>query len=368
MKIHSYLIDYLSYRLTCMLFWIMLFPCLSYAQDRQTQFSGFGHLEFSFIKNENERRASFAIGEHAFFVTSNITNKISFLGEYVIRFDRNSATNYLPSIERSLVKFNYVNNHSIIVGKIHSPVNYWNDSYHHGRLLFPVIDRPSMFNNFIPLHTLGMQFQGQNLGPLNFGYDVVIGNSISSIDVLNESIVPSLTGAVHIKPKEDIRIGISYYWDDLQTNIRGVHAGHNMNNQMSAQSMYTGPVNFRLLSFSFAKFSDNYELLNETAININQNDSTGRAKNFSQFLYAGYNLNEQNTPFILLDYVNIEKNDVHVMPKETLKFVLGYRYSFSYLLNLKIQLEMTRDFRSMNHMQGSRFDNPCLRVQLAYGF
>lgn len=90
-----------------------------HAQLKQTQFNGFGHLEYT-LEHEDSTNSYFSIGEHDFFITSNLSNRISFLGEYVIRF--NQATSYFrPSIERSFMRFNYTNNHNIIAGKIHTP-------------------------------------------------------------------------------------------------------------------------------------------------------------------------------------------------------------------------------------------------------
>jgi hypothetical protein len=358
----------LSYRILSFLFLTLILNISTYAQNRQTQFNGFGHIEFHLDKDENGNTASFVMGEHDFFITSTITDKISFLGEYVIRFNKNSPTNYLPSIERSLVKFNYVNNHSIIVGKIHTPVNYWNDVYHHGRVFFPVIDRPMAFNYLVPLHTLGLQFQGQNLGKLNFGYDVVIGNSINSTDVLNKSLIPSLTGSFHIKPKEGARIGMSYYWDNLKNNMAGVHSGHNVMPNIPLDDMYTGPVKLRNLSFSYAQFGERFELLSETVYNVSKTDSTGTARNYSQFIYTGLNLSEKSTPYALVDYINIADNDIHVYSLETFKVALGYKHSFNYLLNIKIQMETNWELRHAGHSHNSKYNGPSLRVQVAYGF
>ena len=352
--------------LLVLLCFLGLLPISGKAQVRQTQFNGFGHIEFYFDRDEEGRHASFAMGEHDFFVNSSLSDKITFIGEYVIRFNGKSATNYLPSIERSLVKFNYTNNHSIMMGKVHTPVNYWNDVYHHGRVFFPVIERPQSFSYFVPLHTLGLQFQGQNLGKLNFGYDFMVGNGISSTDVYHDSVVPSLTGSVHIRPKEGMRIGLSYYWDDLHDNTPGVHSGHNTTVTIPDAQKYQGPVKFRLASFSFASFREKFEFLNETGFNTSITDSTGVARNFSQFVYAGLNVTEKSTPYFLFDYIDVADNDIHVYPLEKLKIAFGYRYSFNYLLNLKVQLEKTWEFEHFGHEHSSY--GPFLRVQLAYGF
>jgi hypothetical protein len=346
---------------------LLIFKDLN-CQEKKTIFNGFGHQEFSLFSKDT-LNGYFSIGEHDFFVRSNISDKISFLGEYVFRFNRNSPTNFLPSIERSFLKINYHNQHAIIAGKIHTPVNYWNDVYHHGRVFFPVIDRPSAFSYFVPLHTLGMQFQGQNMGKLNWGYDVVLGNGISSTDNFQRGLSPSLTAAFHIKPIDGMRIGLSHYYDYLDQNSYGAHSGHGTAPDVPINNAYSGPLEFQLSSFSFAYFSKKNELLLESSINHSKTDTLGLARNWSSFIYYGYKINEKNIPYILFDYLKTAANDLHVYPLEIRKIALGYRHEFNYLTNVKIQIE-----NSMMH-HGLMKDEPMhdhanwgLRIQLAYGF
>jgi hypothetical protein len=56
-----------------------------------------------------------------------ITDKFSSLGKNVIRLDLKSATLFSTSIERMQIKYDYYNNQSLIVGKMHTPLNHWNN-------------------------------------------------------------------------------------------------------------------------------------------------------------------------------------------------------------------------------------------------
>jgi hypothetical protein len=346
----------------------VLLGIITKAQKPVTQFNGFGHVEYALQRNADQTNSFFSIGEHDFFVTSKLNKSISFLGEYVIRFNGNSATSFLPSIERTLVKFNYYKNHNLIAGKIHTPLNYWNDVYHHGRLFFPTIDRPLSFNYLIPLHTLGVQFQGQNLGRLNFGYDVVAGNGISSTDVFNTSTRSSVTAAVHIKPIDGMRIGASYYTDYLPNNTSGVHSGHSGNRPHYTGQLYKGPVRFRLSAFSFAYFTDRFELLNEFVYNRTITDTLGKANNYSNFLYAGLRIKDKHVPYFLVDYLNINEKDLHAYPIITQKVALGYKHEFTTYINLKSQIEYTRSHLPHEKHSHSLGENLSFKVQLAYGF
>lgn len=335
------------------------------AQLSNTTFRGFGHIEYT-LKYQDHADSYFSLGEHDLFVTSKINDKFSFLGEYVIRFNSGSSTNYLPSIERSFIKYNYRSNKSILLGKVHTPVNYWNDVYHHGRLFFPTIDRPNIFNFLVPLHTLGLQIQGQNIGEKNFGYDIVIGNGISSSDVFNDNLDLSLTAAVHWKPRDGLRIGASYYYDFLDNNVAGAHSGHGGPRPHYNGPLYKGTVNYHLFSFSYADFNDKYELLNEFTYNIAATDTLGSANNFANFLYVGYKITPTKIPYVFLDYMNISKRDLHTYPFINNKIGIGFKKEFTPLVCLKSQLEYNISKSPGTHDHSiSQYG---LRIQLSYGF
>jgi hypothetical protein len=332
---------------------------------KSTQFKGFGHLEYVFDAGQS-KHSYFSLGEHDFFVTSQFNKKISFLGEYVVRFNGSSATTFLPSIERSFVKFNTKGNHYLIAGKIHTPLNYWNDVYHHGRLFFPVIDRPLSFSYFVPLHTLGVQAQGQNLGNLNFGYDVVVGNGISTTDAFSDHVEPSVSASFHIKPMEGMRIGVGYYYDYLTKNISGAHSGHSNASSHYTGPKYNGPLAFNLTTFSFAYFGKRIEILNEFAYNTTKTDTLGLAKNYSNFLYLGVPISDEHTIYGFTDIISVDVKDLHVYHLHKQRFGLGFKKDFSYNLNLKTQLEYYLD--KAGHGSNPYDRKVALEVQLSYGF
>lgn len=344
---------------------------LSAANATSMQVNAFGHLELTASRPEHEVNSSFSVGEHSLFVNSSLNERFSYLGEFVVRFNT-AGSNYSASIERSLVKYAYSNNHSVIFGKVHSPVNYWNDSYHHGRLFFPVIDRPTAFSYLIPLHTLGLQLQGQNIGAQKWGYDFMFGNGIDSTDALQEGHSPAAMLAVHAKPVEGMRIGASYFYDRLETNTPGAHAGHGIAPGFQRANAYKGPVNFHLACVSAAWFGKEHEFLNEFVYNAAQTELAGKADNYANFTYAGWRLRDHWVAYGLADYLRTADNDLHTYPFKRMKFALGLRHEFNHLLNVKVQLEHTTEHHAHLHMGKVAYWHvdrvPGLRVQVAYGF
>lgn len=350
------------YRLTGLLlgFFIILF---AHAQNDKIDLKIFGHIQYNLTDIEDEKRSYFSLGEQDFFITSNISDRISFLGETVVKYDNVSGAKFAPSVERAQVKYDYYKNHSFIIGKIHTPVNYWNDVYHHGRLFFPVIDRPLSFNYFIPVHTLGARLQGQNMGKLNFGYDLMIGNGISSTDIGGQMMDFSYMASAYVQPWDNSRFGVSYFNDHMSSNGAGVHSGH------SAQvGDYDGAVNFDLFSASAAFFGEKFEFLSELNHNRTKTDSLGTSLNYGAFFYAGWRIKGNNkTPYILFDYLNISERELHSTPALIQKLGLGYKYDISHKANVKIQLErVLRGERHFFHEHpGLHFYD--FQIQFSYG-
>jgi hypothetical protein len=332
--------------------------------------NGYGHMNYNYNNDLNKTTdptlSYFELGEHDLFVNSYFNDRISFLGEFVVRYTKGTPTYFSASIERARLKFDYYKNHSIIAGKIHTPINYWNDVYHHGRVFFPSIDRPTSFSYLIPLHNLGLQFQGQNLGKWNFGYDVVIGNGISATDASDDNLSPATTIAVHVKPTDNWRIGASYFYDYLtDASVTGVHSGHTTAPSHIHGDKYKGHLHYHLLSQSIAHFGDKHEFLNEFSYNITHTDTLGYANNFSNYTYYGYRIKEKHVPYAIVDLLSIAENDLYTYHYDIMRLWLGYRHEFSETLNVKAQVGYSTNFLNSSHSSTNSID---FKVQFAYGF
>ncbi|MEY3085515.1 MAG: hypothetical protein RL037_1695 [Bacteroidota bacterium] len=340
------------------------------AQRVRSVVNGYGHMNYNLFydlqKNSDPALSYFELGEHDLFVNTFFNDRISFLGEFVVRYTKGTPTTFSASIERARLKFDYYKNHSVITGKIHTPINYWNDVYHHGRVFFPSIDRPTSFSYLIPLHNLGIQFQGQNLGKWNFGYDAVLGNGFSASDAFDDNISPATTLAFHIKPIDNLRIGASYFYDFLtDASVTGVHSGHTQAPSHINITKYKGNLHYNLASQSIAYFGAKHEFLNEFVYNVTHTDSLGYANNLSNYTYYGYRLKDQHVPFAIVDWMSIAENDLITYHYDIMTTWLGYRYEFSETINVKTQVGYSFNFLNNSH---AAFNNLQCKVQFAYGF
>ena len=299
-------------------------------------------------------KLNFGLGEQDLFITSELNERLSFLGETVFKYSADSPTLFDISIERIIMKYNYAGNHSVLIGKHHTPVNYWNDTYHHGRVFFPTIERPLVFSEgIIPLHTTGISLQGQNLGNIRFGYDLMLGNGLGSSDLADNDRFKSITAAVHIKPADGLRLGASFYHDVIS-------GGSVVHNHAGTSPTITSQVNQNLVTGSVAYFSKKYELLVESTMAMNKSDSLGMQNTIATYAYAGLKVTEKFVPYIRYDNIQYKNKEVFFSNNNAQSFIGGLRYEINYLAVLKLEYQYTKRQLST--------DTDKLTLQLAIGF
>jgi hypothetical protein len=183
--------------------------------------------------------------------------------------------------------------------------------------------------NIIPLHTTGINFQGHDLGNLRFGYDLVIGNGLGSAPVSDNDKYKSVTAAVHIKPVDKMRIGVSYHHDIVS---KGAEVEGKIINWKLTQQLITG---------SFAYFGKKFEVLAETTVALNHTDTTGTTQTFAPYVYAGYKITPKIIPYIRVDDLHYQDGEILYTKDNTTAFVLGLRYQINYLAVLKLEYQHT---------------------------
>lgn len=320
---------------------------------QNTKIRGFVDVGASY---ENDK-LDFVFGEYDLFITSELSNNLSFLGETVFKYigdsheDDETHSEFEVSVERVILKYNYKGNHSILLGKHHTPINYWNDSYHHGRVFFPTIDRPLLFAaNIIPVHTTGIAFEGLNLGKLKFGYNLMIGNGMGSEDIKDNDKNKSVTAAVHIKPADKLQIGLAYYNDVLSEGSE-VHGGHFVAEENIKQQLLTGTVSY---------FGRKFEVLAEGTYASNKADALGTASAFISYLYAGIKLKEKWIPYLRIDNLSYNDDEYFFTNDNTTSFVVGLRHEINYLAVVKLEYQHAdRDLLGSTNK---------LALQIAIGF
>jgi hypothetical protein len=343
------------YALVLFLLISLLLSSVQRSAAQRTQIRGFVDVSTYYQKG----KLNFGFGEQDLFITSEITQRLSFLGETVFKYSPDSPTDFNISIERVILKYNYWGNHSVLIGKHHTPINYWNDTYHHGRVFFPTVDRPLLFaQGFIPLHTTGISLQGQNLGRLRFGYDAMLGNGLGSGDVEDNNTFKSLTLAVHVRPSDGLRLGASLYHDVISKGST-VH-NHTSGNNLLALSKIGQDIMTASVAYNDSVFSKKFELLVESSMAVNKSDSLGMQRALATYAYAGLRITDKVIPYVRVDDIRYSKKEVYFLDNNTRSFVGGVRYELSYLAVFKLEYQHVK-----SHMYNNS-DN--IIFQVAVGF
>jgi len=317
------------------------------ATAQRTDIRGFGDVTADY----RNKKASFGFEEQDLFITSQLTDRISFLGETVFKPDSMSHSGFNVSIERIIIKYNYAGNHNLLIGKHHTPINYWNDTYHHGRVFYPTIYRPLLFDaGYIPLHTTGISLEGHDLGNIKFGYNLMVGNGLGSSDVKDNDKNKSVTALVYIKPVDRLRVGASYYHDVIQKGAE-VHDHPRPVNWKVEQNLFTG---------SIAYFGKKYELLAEGTMGLNHTDTTGTRRSFASYVYTGYHITEKLIPYIRVDNLAFQQGEVYFTKDNTTAFVGGIRYQINFLTVVKLEY-------MYQHLENEGYINK-ITAQFAIGF
>ena len=116
--------------------------CIAVTLNAQaTKINGFVDVSAAASRGNNQPSA-FAIGQYDLFVTSKLGERMHFPGETVFEY---RDAGYGVDVERVIVSFDVSRAPQIGIGKHHIPIGYWNTAYHHGALLQPTAERPTMF-------------------------------------------------------------------------------------------------------------------------------------------------------------------------------------------------------------------------------
>ena len=97
-------ISYLLAAIICIFFYTT-----SNAQN--TQIRGFSAASVSYVN----KKISFGFSEQDILITSDLTDRLSFLGETVFRYDEHSTgTKFSVEVERVIMKYNFKGNNNLL--------------------------------------------------------------------------------------------------------------------------------------------------------------------------------------------------------------------------------------------------------------
>jgi hypothetical protein len=134
--------------------------------------------------------SSFRSGEFDLFMTSQLSDKLSFLAETVFASDQ--GNDFEVDIERFQLTYQQNQYFQISAGRYHSAFGYYNTAYHHGLWFSTATGRPFMdyfedAGGVLPVHEVGITTTGRvpGLHKLNLHWVAEIGNGSAQFGSAN---------------------------------------------------------------------------------------------------------------------------------------------------------------------------------------
>ena len=316
----------------------ILFLCISafsysIADAQATQIKGFLNVNAMYnsdtMHGENNR-AKFILGQYDLFITSQITDRISMLGESVFEY----STDFGVDVERLFIKYTHDNHFAISAGKFHTPLGYWNNAFHHGLVIQPIMVRPDVLKfeddgGILPIHETGVQFDAEHFTKANIGLNVLISNGIGSTPISDANVAKAVTVNLHAEPIDNLIFTVSGYVNHANggfMNPQDIYVAHDVNTTiMNASVAY---MNGKLP----VEFIGEYYSINQDVDTAGQRNQVTNAF----VLYGGYKIKRFT---VYASYENITYPDGirYYIPNNTDNFILGVRYKPSPLTVIKVQ-------------------------------
>ena len=272
-----------------------------------------------------------SLGETSILTRGNLTSRISLLSEHSL----------LPSyyredqfkLERLAVRYEINQNHWTEFGKIHTPVNYWNDWFHHGRLFFPTVARPIFFaEEFFAIHDIGLRFGGM-LNLAGVQYDLFLGSGTS--------VVSDDHQMSHSHDAAPGGRGDQIFPDGIQS--LNVALRYERNNWLFRLATYLDGIRRDSLSkrghfVSVHVEDERLRGLTELAATFSPRESDGRKlRKVALYQYLGYKATDSVTPYLALDLVS--DDNVQGATHSVSKVIAGLSVMPDARVTLKMQLE-----------------------------
>lgn len=327
------------------------------SQAQQTQIKGFVDTQEALVDSAGTKTHGFALGQFDLFITSQINDKTTFLGETVFEWD-DSKQAFIVDVERIVIRYSVNNLLNLSTGKFHTPFGYWNSAYHHGALIQPTIQRPNIIRfedegGFLPVHQVGVQLDGSGLTNANLGYNFFVSNGQAegnSGGTFNNKGSVAISGALNAEPISNLKLIVSAFNNTVpagtvtyQNRILTENSNYTMLNASVAYFFGSLPIEFA---------AEYYNITNTMS-------TSGTSKLNGFFGYAGFT-KFKIKPYLLYNSIQFQQGEKYFNANNLKGITGGVRYNFD--PKAVVKLEYTSETTELTKTQS------ILRLQVAIGF
>jgi hypothetical protein len=369
----------------------------TFAQDTKIRFFGQPEISTSSVTGKNNfggvdafghyikkdttyKQSNFNTGNFVLFVTSQLSERVSVLSE--VSFT-NAASISSFNVQRLMLRYYLKDYFSIRVGKMFTPIGYWNNQFALGLVLQPTIQRPlavrtASDGGVLQYHDTGIQFEGENITSARIFYKLMLGNGVGYYGSNDKGDTHmGATGQVGFEPVDGLKIIGSGMFDRVQQ-------GKPNPNGTIASLPDNGNFHLLVASIAYMNPEKKGEFIAEYLGQSTKFDNLGTTTSYSAYVYGGYKISKTVTPYALYNYTQAGKSTTQPDPYFSpipvkINFLsLGVRYKFNstFICKLEYQMNNEKDFYQNIMMGNVKLDNGfanltktnTLRAQFAFVF
>ena len=299
-----------------------------FAED-PIQIIGFGDLNY--LTGDNQTTDGFTIGQAVAHIVAPIADRLTIFSE-VSATARDSE--YSLEIERLIARYDFNNRYTLSGGRYHSPIGYWNTAFHHGSWLQTSAGRPQMVKfgtPLIPIHFVGLLFEGDVPTDLGLSYSVGIGNGRHSniarsgdAGDVNSSRAWSASLDYQLSSNSAVKAGIGFYSDRVNPS-GGVEVDEDIFSAYFALERETPEI---IVEYIHAEHD------------ATMSSASGDMDSFyAQFAYRLSGDLQAFKPYVRIEEVDVEDNDplLSGLGLDYEGAIVGVRYDFAPSASLKFE-------------------------------
>ncbi len=317
---------------------------------------GFGDAAFAATSSDletGERANTFHLNEMDLLITSQISQDLSVLSEMVFHFEDVEEGGFFE-IERLYVQYAPLDVFNVKMGRMHTPIGYWSQHFHHGSWFQTTVSRPNLHffeddGGILPVHMVGVDFSGRKeLGPLDVLFRATVGNGrgrtldeVQNVKDANRN--KSLNLHFNLAPEAfpGLDFGVSTYFDRIPENPFNIFR--------------QGEMDERIWVGHLVYLRKGIEILAEVATIGHKEDATQREfDSHGLYVQGAYQLPKWK-PYFRFDLLDLDEADPLVFPPERVDInqtTLGVRWDPSTWLALKFEYRYAEHARSHTSHSG----------------
>jgi len=320
----------------------------------EPEFNVMGFGDISYISRDGSDEDGFVIGQAVAHLTASLGDSFGVFGEFSLT---GKDSEYSAEVERLMVKYDFSDRFKLSAGRYHTPIGYWNSSFHHGAWLQTTISRPEMVkfgSKLVPIHFVGVLLEG-SLSPGNLGlsYKTGFGNGRHS-NIARAGDAGDINGdkawmlQLNSRPKKmyGLDVGLGFYSDEVSLPT----SPDVEENTISAYAAWTKESPEVIFEYMHSE----HELVTDSSVS-GEVDAW-----YGQFAYRLSGTHRQWKPYVRVEQTDVDPSDP-LLGSEGLDYdagILGVRWDFNPYAAIKAE------YRNEEFDNGGRENN--FRLQISF--